>query len=212
MECGNFSGVSARCRLDTIASLHTESDTEGQLLEKMISGRYLGEIVRLAVIHQSSGWTEGFRGWTGTRAGQHVEGAIRVHYRDISPTSHTTPRTDLAATGNHPPRAWAWHDALRKKTGSEPEGHSVSALERGLRGLWPSSIVATATCVDPDLERGAPGRSGRKRVQRLSWLRDRGRARDLLNLLGDRADMDRRWPTYEMDQESGQLYWLRCPG
>ena len=43
MECGNFSGSGVGPDCDTIASLHAESDTEGQLLEKMISGRYLGE-------------------------------------------------------------------------------------------------------------------------------------------------------------------------
>ena len=45
MECGNFFGVrSVQTKFDR--RLDAESDTEGQLLEKMISGRYLGEIVR----------------------------------------------------------------------------------------------------------------------------------------------------------------------
>ena len=52
MECGNFDGVRAiqtplDCRLDA------ESDTEGQLIEKMIAGRYLGELVRLSVAEES---------------------------------------------------------------------------------------------------------------------------------------------------------------
>ena len=49
MECGNFDGVqSVQTEIDR--RLDVASDTEGQLLEKMISGRYLGEIVRLTVL------------------------------------------------------------------------------------------------------------------------------------------------------------------
>ena len=49
MECGNFDGVqSIQTEIDR--RLDAASDTEGQLLEKMVSGRYLGEIARLTVL------------------------------------------------------------------------------------------------------------------------------------------------------------------
>lgn len=49
MECGNFDGVQP-IQTEIDRRLDAASDTEGQLLEKMVSGRYLGEIARLTVL------------------------------------------------------------------------------------------------------------------------------------------------------------------
>ena len=61
MECGNFDGVrSIQTTYDR--RLDAESDSDGQLLEKMVSGRYLGEIVRLAMLDLAS-TGRGFGDW-----------------------------------------------------------------------------------------------------------------------------------------------------
>ena len=61
MECGNFDGVGP-IQTTYDRRLDAESDSDGQLLEKMVSGRYLGEIVRLA-LSDVSARGEGFEGW-----------------------------------------------------------------------------------------------------------------------------------------------------
>ena len=61
MECGNFAGVDS-VQTEADRRLNAESDTSGQLMEKMIAGRYLGEVVRLRILEaESSG--EWFEGW-----------------------------------------------------------------------------------------------------------------------------------------------------
>ena len=61
MECGNFDGV-VSIQTDADRGLDAESDTSGQLMEKMIAGRYLGEVARLRVVEVASKG-EGFEGW-----------------------------------------------------------------------------------------------------------------------------------------------------
>ena len=63
MECGNFEGARA---IQTLYDqrLDAESDSRGQLLEKIISGRYLGEVVRL-VVNDVSSTGGAFSGWIG---------------------------------------------------------------------------------------------------------------------------------------------------
>ncbi len=67
MECGNFDDVAP---VRTNADRLLESDTEGQLLEKMIAGRYLGEVARLRALEVAArgdgfdGWLDGGRGLT----------------------------------------------------------------------------------------------------------------------------------------------------
>ena len=69
MECGNFDGV-ASIQTNVDRALDSDSDTEGQLLEKMIAGRYLGEVARLRVLEVATSgdgfeeWLEGGRGLT----------------------------------------------------------------------------------------------------------------------------------------------------
>ena len=82
MECGNFVGVEA---IHTVLDkrLDSESDTQGQLLEKMISGRYLGELVRLAVADLESRG-DAFSGWTTTGSAFAREfGFTAEHLSDI---------------------------------------------------------------------------------------------------------------------------------
>ncbi len=82
MECGNFDGVELiHTPLDT--RLVSESGTRGQLLEKMISGRYLGELVRLAVVHLESRG-DAFSGWTASGSAFGLEfGITAEHISDI---------------------------------------------------------------------------------------------------------------------------------
>ena len=145
MECGNFSDVeSVQTGYDR--KLHAESDTEGQLLEKMISGRYLGEIVRLTVIHQSSNG-EGFRGWLGQSSS--FEEPYAFTTENLSDIAYDT-STDLAATG-------IILHGLGVHSTSEEDRHRLRdiCLSVGRRSarLVAMAIVATATYVDPDLER-----------------------------------------------------------
>ena len=65
MECGNFDGVDS-IQTDVDRRLDAESDTSGQLMEKMIAGRYLGEVARLRVAEAASE-DVGFGGWLDER-------------------------------------------------------------------------------------------------------------------------------------------------
>ena len=145
MECGNFSGVrSVQTKFDR--RLDAESDTEGQLLEKMISGRYLGEIVRLAVEHRVS-QGEGFRGWLG---GSSVFGEPYAFTTEhVSDIAHDT-SPDLAATG-------ILLHGLGVRDAAEDDRRRLrevclDVVKRSAR-LVAMAIVATATYVDPKLER-----------------------------------------------------------
>ena len=87
MESGNFEGV-RRVQTPYDRTLDDQSGTEGQLLEKMVSGRYLGELVRLAVCdlssHLDSKKTR-FSDWTGTQSALRVPyGFTTEHLSDVA--------------------------------------------------------------------------------------------------------------------------------
>ena len=82
MECGNFDGVES-IQTPYDRRLDSESDSQGQLLEKMISGRYLGEIVRLVVSDMVSEG-RGFSSWVGPNSVFRVPyGFTTEHLSDI---------------------------------------------------------------------------------------------------------------------------------
>lgn len=145
MECGNFSNVqSVQSRHDL--KLDAESDTEGQLLEKMISGRYLGEIVRLAVAHLAERG-EGFLGWLRQRSVFREPYSFSTEY--ISDIAYDT-SPELTATG-------ILLHGLGVTESTEDDRRNLRELCLGVgrrsARLVAMSIVATATYVDPDLER-----------------------------------------------------------
>ena len=145
MECGNFSGVeSVQTQFDR--ELNAESDTVGQLLEKMISGRYLGEIVRLTVVHQASD-RDAFRGWLSENClFTEPYGFTTEHLSDIA--YDTSP--DLSATGI------LLHGLGVTNATEDDRGClreiCISVGRRSAR-LVAMAIVATATFIDPGLER-----------------------------------------------------------
>ena len=145
MECGNFSGVSSvQTRHDR--KLDAESDTDGQLLEKMISGRYLGEIVRLTVAHRSS-QGEGFSDWLGESSIFRESYAFTTEY--VSDIAHDT-SPDLAATG------MVLHElGVPEDTEDDRRRLREICISVGRRSarLAAMAMVATATYVDPELER-----------------------------------------------------------
>ena len=145
MECGNFSGVKSVQTLHD-RKLDAESDTDGQLLEKMISGRYLGEIVRLTVVHLASR-REGFSGWLG---GNSVFGEpyafTTEHVSDIvNDTSDDLVATSMLLRELGVPEAT--EDVRRRLR------EICAGVGRRSARLVAMTIVATATYVDPDLER-----------------------------------------------------------
>ena len=119
MECGNFAGVgSVQTRYDR--QLDAESDTEGQLLEKMISGRYLGEIVRLIIAHRSS-QGESFRGWMAENSV--FRRALCIHdracfgHRQRHFIQNLSPQVDAASVSLGVPEA-ALKDERRRSPGN----------------------------------------------------------------------------------------------
>ncbi len=94
MESGNFAGVTG-VQTDYDRTLDDRSGTEGQLMEKMVSGQYLGELVRLVVADLSSRG-DSFSEWTGVRS------AFRVPYgfttEGLSDVAHDS-SDGLASTG-----------------------------------------------------------------------------------------------------------------
>ena len=144
MECGNISEVEpVQTRFDR--ELDSESDTDGQLLEKMISGRYLGEIVRLAVVHLAASG-EGFSGWLGeASAFQEPYAFTTEHLSDIAYDTSA----DLAAT-RFMIHGMGVIDAAESDL-RRLRDVCISVGRRSAR-LVAMSIVATATYVDPDLD------------------------------------------------------------
>ena len=90
MESGNFDGV-GRVQNKYDRMLNDQSGTDGQLMEKMVSGRYLGELVRLAVGDLSSPLEsvlaspkERFSNWAGAGSGLRVPyGFTTEHLSDV---------------------------------------------------------------------------------------------------------------------------------
>ena len=178
MECGNFDGVDSM-QTDADRRLDAESGTSGQLMEKMIAGRYLGEVVRLSVSEAASRG-EGFDGWLKEDGGFAVPYAFTTeHLSDIA----FDDSEDLTATAMQLgrlglPDTTAVDRRLLREI-------CVSVARRSAR-VVAASIAATATYIDPCLEddhivaadgsvfRGIPGYQAEVE-------------RGLKNILGERA-------------------------
>ena len=193
MESGNFEGVQ-RVQTHYDRMLDDQSGTEGQLLEKMVSGRYLGELVRLAVSDLSSPLSikmERFSDWIGDRSTLGVPyGFTTEHLSDVAYDS----TIGLSGTG-------MLLRALGVPESTLPERRLLRRIcrlvaDRSAR-LVAMGIAATALYIDPDLRathvvaadgglfRGYPGyqaeveqglrevlgNRGANRVQ-LSYVRD----------------------------------------
>ena len=179
MECGNFDGVDA-IQTDADRRLDAESDTIGQRMEKMIAGRYLGEVVRLRVCEIAArgegfdDWLTGGRGFNApyTFTTEDLSDAIFDESEDLAATAIQLGRLGVsdATVGDR--------RLLREIC--------VSVARRSAR-VVAASIAATATYIDPELEdehtvaadgsvlRGMPGYQAELR-------------RGLQDILGERAD------------------------
>ena len=144
MECGNFDGVDS-IQTDADQRLDAESDTSGQLMEKMIAGRYLGEVARLRVVEVASKG-EGFGGWLDERGDF------------AAPYSFTTEQLsdiifddspDLTATAMELRRLGVADTSLHER--SRLKEICVSVARRSAH-IVAESIAATATYIDPDLK------------------------------------------------------------
>ena len=149
MECGNFNAVqSIQTHIDR--RLDAASDTEGQLLEKLISGRYLGEIVRLTVLDTAER-EDAFRNLTTPNSVPF--GPLGAPYafttEALSDIAHDTSE-DLSATA-----------MLLRSLGAGDTTYQdrhrlreicIAAARRSAR-LVAAAIHATATYADPDLDR-----------------------------------------------------------
>ena len=179
MECGNFDGVGL-IQTPYDRRLNAESDTDGQLLEKMVSGRYLGEIVRLTLSDLESRG-EGFEGWLDSSSVFRTPYAFTSeHLSDIA----FDDSEDLTATAMLL-RSLSVSDSTLDERRRLRE--ICAAVARRSARIVASTIAATATYVDPNLEddhivaadgsviRGYPGYQAE--VQR-----------GLHDILGSRAD------------------------
>lgn len=179
MECGNFDGVDS-VQTDTDRRLDAESDTSGQLMEKMIAGRYLGEVARLRVVEAASKG-EVFEGWLDER------GNFAVPY------SFTTEQlSDIIFDDSQDLRATAMElGRLGVATTTLDERRHLKeicvSVARRSAHIVAESIAATATYIDPGLKdehmvavdgsvfRGIPGYRGEVE-------------RGLMQTLGESAD------------------------
>ena len=144
MECGNFDGVRS-IQTDYDRRLDAESDTEGQLIEKMVSGRYLGEIVRLTLSDLESRG-EGFGDWL------HGSGVFGIpyaftaeHLSDIA----FDDSEDLTATSMLLRSLGVPDSTLDDR---RRLGEICAAVVKRSARLVASTIAATATYVDPNLD------------------------------------------------------------
>ena len=144
MECGNFDGVDS-IRTDADRRLDEESDTEGQLMEKMIAGRYIGEVARLRVSEVASrgdgfgGWLDGGGGFTIPYAftTEHLSDVVFDESDGLSATAMLLGRLGVSDTAAGDRRL------LREIC--------VSVARRSAR-VVAMSIAAAATYIDPRLE------------------------------------------------------------
>ena len=144
MECGNFDGVDSM-QTDADGRLDAESDTDGQLMEKMIAGRYIGEVARLRVLEVASrgdgfdGWLDGGSGFTIPYAftTEHLSDVVFDESDGLSATAMLLGRLGVSDTTAGDRRL------LREIC--------VSVARRSAR-IVAASIAATATYIDPDLE------------------------------------------------------------
>ncbi len=145
MECGNFDGVRA-IQTDTDRRLDAESDTDGQLIEKMIAGRYLGEIVRLQVAAISASG-RAFRAWVSEDSAFATPYAFTTER--LSDILHDESR-DLRATAMILRLLGAPSSSLDERV--RLREICARAAERSAY-LVAMSVVATATFIDPGLDR-----------------------------------------------------------
>ena len=144
MECGNFDGVRS-IQTPHDVRLDAGSGAEGQLLEKMISGRYLGEIVRQVVQSEAS---EGgpFAGWL------EPGGAFSTPYalatENMADVAYDTSE-DLAAASMLLKSLGAPGSTL--ETRRRLRELCLSAIARSAR-LVAMTIAATTLYIDPDLD------------------------------------------------------------
>ena len=145
MECGNFDGVGA-IQADADMKLDAESDTEGQRMEKMIAGRYLGEVARLRVC-EIADRGEGFEGWLAGARGLNVPYAFATE--NLSDVAFDESRR--AYSDRHPVgTAWrVWR--YRRRQGVFFE-RFASRSRDGRRESWRRALRLTATYIDPDLD------------------------------------------------------------
>lgn len=189
MECGNFEGVrSIQTPYDR--ALNADSDSRGQLLEKLISGRYLGEVVRL-IVNDVSSTSGNFSGWNGPNSAFRVPyGFTTEHLSDIVHDD----TTGLAGTG-----------MLLGRFGVGASGPDERKLlkkicqlvaERSAR-MVAMSIAATTLYIDPHLEsqhvvaadgslfRGYPGYQEEVRAGVRQMLGDSGAERVQVSYVRD---------------------------
>lgn len=143
MECGNFDGVRS-IQTEYDRQLDAGSDTDGQMIEKMISGRYIGEIVRLQVA-DLDGRGDAFAGWCSEASAFGVPYAFTTeHLSDILYDSSK----GLTSVGMVLSQLGVPDTNLRDRRRLY---HICSSV--AVRSAWlvAVSIVATARYIDPDL-------------------------------------------------------------
>jgi len=144
MECGNFDGVqSIQTEIDR--RLDAASDTEGQLLEKMVSGRYLGEIARLTVLDAAER-ESAFPGFLAL--GSAFTSPYAFATEALSDIAYDT-SYDLATTAMLLRSLGAGDSSLEERR--RLRGICESVARRSAQ-LVATAIHATATYSDPDLE------------------------------------------------------------
>ncbi len=179
MECGNFDGVDA-IQTGADMRLDVESDTEGQRMEKMIAGRYLGEVARLRVCEIATR-DEGFEGWPAGGSGFNTPYAFTTeHLSDVA----FDESEGLIAAAMQLGQLGVSDTTLGERRLLREI--CVSVARRSAR-VVATSIAATATYIDPDLDdehivaadgsvfRGMPGYQAELR-------------RGLQDILGEGAD------------------------
>ncbi len=144
MECGNFDGI-ASIQTEADRRLNAESGTRGQLMEKMIAGRYLGEVVRLRVSEVVSRGG-GFNGWLSGSGGFTIPYAFTTeHLSDIA----FDESEDLTATAMQLGRL-----GMSDTTAGDRRllrDICVSVARRSAR-IVASCIAATVTYIDPRMD------------------------------------------------------------
>ena len=144
MECGNFDGVDS-IRTDADRRLDEESGADGQLMEKMIAGRYLGEVARLRIVRAAERG-EGFKDWVAAESDFTTPYAFTTeHLSDII----FDQSEQLEATAMLLGRLGTPGAPLRDRR--LLRDICVSVARRSAR-IVAASIAATATYIDARLE------------------------------------------------------------
>ncbi len=144
MECGNFDGVDAM-RTDADKRLDEESGADGQLMEKMVAGRYLGEVARLRVAEIAERG-EGFEDWLAGESDFTIPYAFTTERLSdiIFDQSEQLEATAMLLGSLGAPSASA-------RDRRQLRDICVSVARRSAR-VVAAGIAATATYMDPNLE------------------------------------------------------------